>query len=49
MKLMFTPDPIKAAPIVADMLFTQEWLKEKNVDEPNRTNRQVQQEVRLRL
>lgn len=49
MKLMMTPDPLKMAPIVADMLFTQDWLREMSIDEPNKTNRQVQQEVGLRF
>lgn len=48
-KLMMTPDPLMMAPIVADMLYTQDWLKERDIDEPNKTNRQVQQEVSLRV
>ncbi|XP_006459756.1 hypothetical protein AGABI2DRAFT_67658 [Agaricus bisporus var. bisporus H97] len=47
-KLMMTPDPLMMAPIVADMLYTQDWLKERDIDEPNKTNRQVQQEAFLR-
>ena len=44
---MFTPDLAKKTPIVMEMLFTSEWLKEKAKDDPQgRTNFQVQTEVR---
>lgn len=46
-KLAVTPDPVKMSPIVLDMLFTREWLNEPDVDEPDRTNRDVQTEVIL--
>jgi hypothetical protein len=46
-KLTFITDPVKKVPIVLDMLFPSEWLDERDSDEPAKTNRQVQAEVRL--
>ncbi|KAF9443632.1 alpha/beta-hydrolase [Macrolepiota fuliginosa MF-IS2] len=47
-RLLFTPDPVKKAPLVGDMLFPREWLEKPNEDEPGKTNRQVQSETFLR-
>ncbi len=44
-KLLFTPDPIKKAPIVMEMLFPAAWLSEADEEDPRKTNRQVQTEV----
>lgn len=43
--LMVTPNPIKMSRIVMDMLFTKTWLDELDVDNPRKTNREVQTEV----
>ncbi|KAF9487814.1 alpha/beta-hydrolase [Pleurotus eryngii] len=47
--LMFTPDIAKKTPIVMEMLFTSNWLKEKAKDDSQgRTNFQVQTEEYIR-
>ncbi|KAF5387697.1 hypothetical protein D9615_000004 [Tricholomella constricta] len=48
-RLMFTPDVLKKAPIVMNMLFPVSWLDSVAEDDPaGRTNRQIQTEAFLR-
>jgi pimeloyl-ACP methyl ester carboxylesterase len=44
-KLMFTPDPVKNAPIVMSMLYPDKWLEAENERNPGKTNREVQIDV----
>ena len=49
-KLTFTTDPVAKVPTVLDMIFTSSWLDSKaDNDDKGRTNRQIQDEVRLTI